>query len=93
MNYVPRQSVGVLGDQHIELAATDYKRFTELRTRTHQTLKLQKGRKAIGLEVAKEEDFIAWNSCTRPHSIVEGKKHISEEKLIFRMSGSIIRIK
>jgi hypothetical protein len=42
-------------------------------------LKLQKGRKAITLEMEEEEDWnIAWNLCTRPllqhQSAVEAKK-------------------
>jgi hypothetical protein len=47
----------ITGEQYIELSSTDYTRFVELRARTQHivaVLKLQKGQKAITLEM--EED-------------------------------------
>jgi hypothetical protein len=49
----------IAGEQYIELSPTDYTCFVELRARTQHIvamLKLQKGRKAITLEMEEEED-------------------------------------
>jgi hypothetical protein len=56
LNSVPHN---IAGEQYIELSPTDYTHFVELRARTKHivaTLKLQKGQKAITLEMEEEED-------------------------------------
>ncbi|KAF8223207.1 hypothetical protein L208DRAFT_1518733 [Tricholoma matsutake] len=56
LNSIPNNTAG---EQYIELSPTDYTHFVELHVRTQHivlTLKLQKGRKAITLEMEEEED-------------------------------------